>query len=484
NLIVNGDFEQGGDCWESTHGVEASYSSRAYGVSGEGHGSRVTELDTYTNTSLSQDLTDLAEGEVIAVSFDFAKRAGISSNEGIEVLWNGDVVFSTSGDEAAWQQKTLKLTANSGSNRIEFKGTGHNDGLGYVLDNVVAKSETSHQANAVADNAEQNQAAKNAMSDKERAEADRQRLEQEKQKQLEAVSGSQAQLESTDQEALESNGQAQRDAVNEESEAVTKDLTAMAQGLDVLDNKAEYTGVSGDHWRDRFAGGLLKDVQTQLDNAKDVSGEQIADAKQAHKDNQKNVNDSVAKSEAGVAKGEDNRSSAEQDIADAKADADARKAEATTKTNEAKQAESNANNSARDAEERGNSDARNAENKAHQAQADAKGSKQNESDRPDRQGASGSGLSNESHFTQSEETTISDVDTVNPQSADGRFSEGLTDQEQEALDGAVQAVNRLQINAGIRSKNTGSSVTSLFTESNADSIVLPTTHSQDVARKE
>ncbi|PTP73285.1 MARTX multifunctional-autoprocessing repeats-in-toxin holotoxin RtxA [Vibrio splendidus] len=484
NLIVNGDFEQGGDGWESTHGVEASYSSSAYGVSGEGHGSRVTELDTYTNTSLSQDLTDLAEGEVIAVSFDFAKRAGISSNEGIEVLWNGDVVFSTSGDEAAWQQKTLKLTANSGSNRIEFKGTGHNDGLGYVLDNVVAKSETSHQANAVADNAEQNQAAKNAMSDKERAEADRQRLEQEKQKQLEAVSGSQAQLESTDQEALESNGQAQRDAVNEESEAVTKDLTAMAQGLDVLDNKAEYTGASGDHWRDRFAGGLLKDVQTQLDNAKDVSGEQIADAKQAHEDNQKNVNDSVAKSEAGVAKGEENRASAEQDITDAKADADARKAEATTKTNEAKQAESNANNSARDAEERGNSDARNAENKAHQAQADAEGSKQNESDRPDRQGASGSGLSNESHFTQSEETTSSDVDTVNPQSADGRFSEGLTDQEQEALDGAVQAVNRLQINAGIRSKNTGSSVTSLFTESNADSIVLPTTHSQDVARKE
>ncbi|TVU66077.1 MARTX multifunctional-autoprocessing repeats-in-toxin holotoxin RtxA [Vibrio atlanticus] len=484
NLIVNGDFEQGGDGWESTHGVEASYSSSAYGVSGEGHGSRVTELDTYTNTSLSQDLTDLAEGEVIAVSFDFAKRAGISSNEGIEVLWNGDVVFSTSGDEAAWQQKTLKLTANSGSNRIEFKGTGHNDGLGYVLDNVVAKSETSHQANAVADNAEQNQAAKNAMSDKERAEADRQRLEQEKQKQLEAVSGSQAQLESTDQEALESNGQAQRDAVNEESEAVTKDLTAMAQGLDVLDNKAEYTGVSGDHWRDRFAGGLLKDVQTQLDNAKDVSGEQIADAKQAHEDNQTNVNDSVAKSEAGVAKGEENRASAEQDITDAKADADARKAGATTKTNEAKQAESNASDAARDAEERGNSDARNAENKANQAQADAKGSKQNENDRPDRQGASGSGLSNESHSIPSEETTSSDVDTVNPQSADGRFSEGLTDQEQEALDGAVQAVNRLQINAGIRSKNTGSSITSLFTESNADSIIVADRASQDVNRKD
>lgn len=484
NLIVNGDFEQGGDGWESTHGVEASYSSSAYGVSGEGHGSRVTELDTYINTSLSQDLTDLAEGEVIAVSFDFAKRAGLSNSEGIEVLWNGDVVFSTSGDEAAWQQKTLKLTANSGSNRIEFKGTGHNDGLGYVLDNVVAKSETSHQANAVADNAEQNQAAKNAMSDKERAEADRQRLEQEKQKQLEAVSGSQAQLESTDQEALESNGQAQRDAVKEESEAVTKDLTAMAQGLDVLGNKAEYTGESGEHWRDRFADGLLKDVQTQLDNAKEVSGEQITAAKKTHEDNQKNVKDSVAKSEAGVAKGEDNRSSAEQNIADAKADADARKAGATTKTNEAKQAELNASDAARDAEDRGNSDARNAENKANQAQANAKGSKQNENDRPYRQGASGSGLSNENHSIQSEETTSSHVDTINPQDADGRFSEGLTDQEQEALDGAVQAVNRLQINAGIRSKNTGSSITSLFTEGNVDSIIVADRTSQDVNRKD
>ncbi|MEZ8532487.1 MARTX multifunctional-autoprocessing repeats-in-toxin holotoxin RtxA [Vibrio cyclitrophicus] len=484
NLIVNGDFEKGGEGWTSTHGVEVASSSKDYGVSGEGHGSRVTELDTYTNTSLSQDLTDLAEGEVIAVSFDFAKRAGISSNEGIEVLWNGDVVFSTSGDEAAWQQKTLKLTANSGSNRIEFKGTGHNDGLGYVLDNVVAKSETSHQANAVADNAEQNQAAKNAMSDKERAEADRQRLEQEKQKQLEAVSGSQAQLESTDQEALESNGQAQRDAVNEESEAVTKDLTAMAQGLDVLDNKAVYVGESGEHWRNHFADGLLEDAKTKLGQAKNVAGKSIIVAKKTHLDNQKSVKESVAKSEAGVAKGEQNRSGAEKDIANTKADADARKTDATTKANEAKQAESNANNSARDAEERGNRDARNAENKADQAQADAKGSKQNEEDRPDRQGAVGSGLSGKARRIEGAGVTGNHVNANNKSSADGRFSEGLSEQEQEALNDAVQAVNRLQINAGIRSKNTGRAITSMFTESNTDSIRVVNRASQDVNRKD
>ncbi|HFQ4948707.1 TPA: MARTX multifunctional-autoprocessing repeats-in-toxin holotoxin RtxA [Vibrio vulnificus] len=484
NLIVNGDFEQGDRGWKSTHGVEASYSGNVYGVNGEGHGARVTELDTYTNTSLYQDLTDLTEGEVIAVSFDFAKRAGLSNNEGIEVLWNGEVVFSSSGDASAWQQKTLKLTAHAGSNRIEFKGTGHNDGLGYILDNVVAKSESSQQANAVSEHATQNQASQNALSDKERAEADRQRLEQEKQKQLDAVGGSQSQLESTDQQALENNGQAQRDAVKEESEAVTAELTKLAQGLDVLDGQATHTGESGDQWRNDFAGGLLDGVQSQLDDAKQLANDKIAAAKQTQSDNNSKVKESVAKSEAGVAQGEQNRAGAEQDIAEAKADAETRKADAVAKSNDAKQAESDAHSAANDAQSRGDRDAMNAENKANQAQNDAKGTKQNEGDRPDREGVAGSGLSGNAHSVEGAGETGSHVNTDGPTNADGRFSEGLSEQEQEALEGATNAVNRLQINAGIRGKNSGSTITSMFTETNSDSIVVPTTASQDVVRKE
>ncbi|RZR47017.1 MARTX multifunctional-autoprocessing repeats-in-toxin holotoxin RtxA [Vibrio vulnificus] len=484
NLIVNGDFEQGDQGWKSTHGVEASYSGNVYGVNGEGHGARVTELDTYTNTSLYQDLTDLTEGEVIAVSFDFAKRAGLSNNEGIEVLWNGEVVFSSSGDASAWQQKTLKLTAHAGSNRIEFKGTGQNDGLGYILDNVVAKSESSQQANAVSEHATQNQASQNALSDKERAEADRQRLEQEKQKQLDAVAGSQSQLESTDQKALENNGQAQRDAVKEESEAVTAELTKLAQGLDVLDGQATHTGESGDQWRNDFAGGLLDGVQRQLDDAKQIANDKIAAAKQTHSDNNSKVKESVAKSEAGVAKGEQNRAGAEQDIADAKADAETRKADAVAKSNDAKQAESDAHSAANDAQSRGDRDAMNAENKANQAQKDAKGTKQNEGDRPDREGVTGSGLSGNAHRVEGAGETGSHVTNDSQTNADGRFSEGLSEQEQEALEGATNAVNRLQINAGIRGKNSGSTISSMFTETNTDSIVVPTTASQDVVRKE
>ncbi len=484
NLIVNGDFELGEHGWQSTHGVEASYAGSVYGVEGEGHGARVTELDTYTNTSLYQDLANLAQGEVIAVSFDFAKRAGLSNNEGIEVLWNGEVVFSSSGDESAWQQKTLKLTAQAGSNRIEFKGTGHNDGLGYILDNVVATSESSQQANAIREHATQNPAAQNALSDKERAEADRQRLEQEKQKQLDAVAGSQSQLESTDQQALENNGQAQRDAVQEESEAITAELTKLAQGLDVLDSQATHTGESGDQWRNEFASGLLAGVQTQLDDAKQLANGKIAEAKQTHADNQNKVKDAVAKSEAGVAKGEQNRAGAEQDIADAQADAEKRQADALAKGKDAQQAESDAHHAVNNAQSRGDRDVQVAENKANQVQADAQGAKQNEGDRPDRQGVTGSGLSGNAHSVEGAGETDSHVKTDSQTNADGRFSEGLTEQEQEALEGATNAVNRLQINAGVRAKNSGSTITTMFTEANTDSIVVPTTKPQDVVRKE
>ncbi|EGQ9959992.1 MARTX multifunctional-autoprocessing repeats-in-toxin holotoxin RtxA [Vibrio cholerae] len=484
NLIVNGDFELGEHGWQSTHGVEASYAGSVYGVEGEGHGARVTELDTYTNTSLYQDLANLAQGEVIAVSFDFAKRAGLSNNEGIEVLWNGEVVFSSSGDESAWQQKTLKLTAQAGSNRIEFKGTGHNDGLGYILDNVVATSESSQQANAIREHATQNPAAQNALSDKERAEADRQRLEQEKQKQLDAVAGSQSQLESTDQQALENNGQAQRDAVQEESEAITAELTKLAQGLDVLDSQATHTGESGDQWRNEFASGLLAGVQTQLDDAKQLANDKIAEAKQTHADNQNKVKDAVAKSEAGIAKGEQNRAGAEQDIADAQADAEKRKADALAKGKDAQQAESDAHHAVNNAQSRGDRDVQLAENKANQAQADAQGAKQNGGDRPDRQGVTGSGLSGNAHSVEGAGETDSHINTDSQTNADGRFSEGLTEQEQEALEGATNAVNRLQINAGIRAKNSVSSMTSMFSETNSKSIVVPTKVSPEPDRQE
>ncbi len=210
----------------------------------------------------------------------------------------------------------------------------------------------------------------------------------------------------------------------------------------------------------------------------------MAAAKQTQSDNNSKVKESVAKSEAGVAKGEQNRAGAEQDIVEAKADAETRKADAVVKSHDAKQAESDAHSAANDAQSRGDRDAMNAENKANQAQNDAQGAKQNEGDRPDRQGVAGSGLSGNAHHVEEAGETDSHVNTDSQTSADGRFSDGLTEQELEALEGATNAVNRLQINSGIRGKNSGSNITSMFTEENADSIVVDTTASQEVGRKE
>ncbi|EMN7214101.1 MARTX multifunctional-autoprocessing repeats-in-toxin holotoxin RtxA [Vibrio vulnificus] len=471
-------------------GINASYAQNNVAIK-IGNGDFYSLAVASSNTSSNK----------LSALFDNIKQTvlGVGGSQAINYLVQGDDASSSGTQKGRGVIATPEITKLNGFQMDAIEEVGSD--LGDSLTGSVTKVDTPDlnkmqnalnvdgasdqtQANAVSEHATQNQASQNALSDKERAEADRQRLEQEKQKQLDAVAGSQSQLESTDQKALENNGQAQRDAVKEESEAVTAELTKLAQGLDVLDGQATHTGESGDQWRNDFAGGLLDGVQRQLDDAKQLANDKIAAAKQTQSDNNSKVKESVAKSEAGVAKGEQNRAGAEQDIADAKADAERRKADAVAKSNDAKQAESDAHSAANDAQSRSDRDAMNAENKANQAQNDAKGTKQNEGDRPDREGVTGSGLSGNAHRVEGAGETGSHVTNDSQTNADGRFSEGLSEQEQEALEGATNAVNRLQINAGIRGKNSGSTISSMFTETNTDSIVVPTAASQDVVRKE
>ncbi|WP_017223230.1 MARTX multifunctional-autoprocessing repeats-in-toxin holotoxin RtxA [Moritella dasanensis] len=474
NLIANGDFEQGAQGWLSTNGIEASYSGSVYGVDNAGHGAIVNELATNVNTTIYQDIQSLESGEVLSLSFDFVQRAGLSAGHGMQVLWNGSIVFSASGDESTWQQQTLQLTAQIGNNRIEFKGTGESNGLGYILDNVVAKSEKIAATSAVSDNAQQNKAAANAQNDKEKAEANAQRLQQEKDQQLAAVSGSQKQLEATDQNALKTNGQTEREALAVEQRDITKELTDLTQGLDALDGQDNYQGESGDSWRDNFAGGILDNVQSKLDDAKSNSNEQLDKAAQQNIQNQQDTQAAVAKSESGVAKGEENQANAKHDINDAKANANSRQNEALVNQQDALQAKTNANADSNQAQQRGEQDSSAAQNKSSQAQADAKGTKQDEDDKPDRNGASGSGLSGKAYEAQAAAENTSHVDAHSEVAADGRYSEGLTEQELEALEGAKEAVNRLQINTGIRPNNTGSAVTEMFTHTGSRDVTAET----------
>ncbi|OHV55592.1 peptidase C80 [Photorhabdus temperata] len=480
NLIVNGNFEQGGLGWQSTNGIEAYGSASTYGLDNADYGERVSELDVDKNTIISQELQNLSEGEVISLSFDFANRSNITnrdlSDNGITVLWNGQPVFSASGERAIWHTQKLDLMAKAGTNRIEFKGTGQDDGLGYILDNVVAKFKHSQQTDVVTEQAKQDKAAQNALNDKEKAEKDRQLLEQEKDKQLAAIAKSQSQLELTDQEALNRSGLTQRDAIKAEAQAETDELISMAQGLKALGDYANYNGESGDPWRNQFASGYLDSVQGELNYTKFIAQRRLTTIQQYVTDNQKQIEKSVAKSETGVAKSEQHCANAKQDITDAKKKAELRKEEALSQQQRAGKAGIDANIAYQNAKNRGTRDTAAAESKVVQAQADAKQARQNDS-KPARTGVGGSGLSGKAYESAGAGETGSHIDPESMPEVKPKFYKSLTEEKLHVLTGAKQAINRLQINVGVRAANTGVLDTSTFANTQSDHLVAPTLNS-------
>ncbi|WP_340615543.1 MARTX multifunctional-autoprocessing repeats-in-toxin holotoxin RtxA [Xenorhabdus entomophaga] len=452
NLIVNGDFEQGEAGWQYTNGIEASHSAEAYGLSIEGHGNRVSEIDVKGNTHLYQDIQDLTAGETITVKFDFARRADISDDNGLEVWWNGEVVFAAANGNVEWQNKALTLKAKKGNNRLEFSGIGLSDGLGYVLDNVSATSSSSFDmpGSVITEHMGQDKAAQNALQDKENAEAGSQHLAQERDKQLAAISGTQAQLEATDLDALNANGQTQRDAIEDESQAVRDELMAKTKGLEALDSHTTYHGESGQQWRDQFAGGLLERLQTELDKTSETAQNQLDNSQKTAAARLGDIKDAVAKSEAGTLKAEQNHQHAKQDVEEARTQAENRKNESIAQKQRAEQAK---------------------------LDVDYK---------PTSTGVTGSHLSGkayESDYSEDIEKAEKSKSKVNAElnvEADGRFSEELQylNEDLNELTDAKGALNRLQINAGVRAKKAagGSTLTSVHTET---SVNQPVSQSAD-----
>lgn len=138
NLVINGDFEAGSQGWQGSHGLETWYSAGVYGLSNEGHGTAVAELDVNVNTTMSQTLSGLNAGDDIRLQFDFSNRSGYESNNGIRVLWNGQEVFSDADRSAGWQQQTVTVASQQGDNTLAFEGTGGSNSLGYLVDNISA----------------------------------------------------------------------------------------------------------------------------------------------------------------------------------------------------------------------------------------------------------------------------------------------------------------------------------------------------------
>ncbi|PHM29881.1 MARTX multifunctional-autoprocessing repeats-in-toxin holotoxin RtxA [Xenorhabdus budapestensis] len=438
NLIANGDFEARELGWGFTEGIEALHPAEAYGLGNYEHGKYVTELDTYVNTTIYQDLRQLQAGEVITLDFDFAKRSDSTNDNGMEVLWNDQVVFSSSGDESTWQHKQLVLVAQAGSNRLAFKGTGNSDSKGYILDNVVATSDRS-DSRGNAESPSRNLVSGRVLSDKANAEADRERLKQEKEKQLAAIADTQSQLAATDLYALNTNGLSQLSAIKEEEQTVTDELLAKVIALESLNNQTytSHQGESGAQWRQDFAGGLLGNLQIQLDSVKETAGRQLDNALSTILKQQDQIEAALDKSEVNVAKSKQDQLNAQKDVVDAQAKAAYRKEEALTQQKQAEQA------------------TRNSYQALQEIEAEVGTAAKDNAHKPNFTNA-GSGRSGKAYEAEGAGNTASHIGSGSLIQGVGAFSQKLqeSDNDLSALADAKQAVERLQINAGLRAGHT------------------------------
>ncbi|MFM5112840.1 MARTX multifunctional-autoprocessing repeats-in-toxin holotoxin RtxA [Aeromonas hydrophila] len=455
NLIVNGDFERGAHGWQHAGaGIEADFSAATYGLAADGHGARVSELSTDRNTQISQDLAGLKAGETVNLTFDFARRANISLQHGIEVLWNGERVFASEGDASSWQSKALTLMAREGRNTLAFRGIGESNGLGYLLDNVVATASGKAEIGQVSAQLAQDDNAARARGDQASADADKQLLEQEKGQQLAAIAGTQAQLEATDQHKLAQNGQDQRAAIEAESREMTAQLDTLARRFEQVRASDAASELSGQHWRTGFADRLLSTVQEDLDDAGNTAGTAIAEARSRHEAQHQQLDSALAKSKTGQQRSEQLQGDAEAAGQHRAAQAEQRRLDALVRQGEATSRQQQGEASASQAQLAGEQAASQAGLQANQAKQNAASLKQS-GDKPTRQGVqSGPSTATGQPLLQTGELdvpavgTLSAPDEVPPSAID--TATGLSEQEQSALDGALAAVNRLQINAGSR----------------------------------
>ncbi|AXV35255.1 peptidase C80 [Aeromonas hydrophila] len=459
NLIVNGDFERGAHGWQHAGaGIEADFSAATYGLAADGHGARVSELSTDRNTQISQDLAGLKAGETVNLTFDFARRANISLQHGIEVLWNGERVFASEGDASSWQSKALTLTASEGRNTLAFRGIGESNGLGYLLDNVVATASGKAEIGQVSAQLAQDDNAARARGDQASADADKQRLEQEKGQQLAAIAGTQAQLEATDQHKLAQNGQDQRAAIEAESREMTAQLDTLARRFEQVRASDAASEPSGQHWRTGFADRLLSTVQEDLDDAGNTAGTAIEEARSRHEAQHQQLDTALAKSKTGQQRSEQLQGDAEAAGQQRAAQAEQRRLDALARQGEATSRQQQGEASASQAQLAGEQAASQAGLQANQAKQNAASLKQS-GDKPTRQGVqSGPSTAAGQPLLQTGELDVPAVNTLSapdevPSSAI-ESATGLSEQEQSALDGALAAVNRLQINAEIRANGT------------------------------
>ncbi len=109
-------------------------------IYGLGTASQVSELEANAGdaSNLYTNINALA-GSSFAVSFDYSPRAGVESNSGISVFWDGNLIGHLSGTTAVMQHYSFDLSAPvDGTYRLEFRAD-DNNGAGGLLDNIAVQ---------------------------------------------------------------------------------------------------------------------------------------------------------------------------------------------------------------------------------------------------------------------------------------------------------------------------------------------------------
>lgn len=153
NLLINAGFEDAGAAtddvavaglglsstdlpgWTSSAARPFELATTASGLTPAQGARAITLDDGQGNIQISQTIGKLAQGEVLALSYNYASQVSGASG-GFEVLWNGVVVASGNGTNAFAASTVINLTAIEGDNVLSFRGTGTVDGLGAIIDNV------------------------------------------------------------------------------------------------------------------------------------------------------------------------------------------------------------------------------------------------------------------------------------------------------------------------------------------------------------
>ncbi|MFT3734664.1 MAG: DUF642 domain-containing protein [Rhodocyclaceae bacterium] len=151
NLLINGSFEspdQPAGTWSVYYGSPAipGWSAGPQGVElrdanagTAATGTQFIELDTYQNSWIEQTVAT-SVGVEYFLNFLYSPRIGVASTSNtIDVLINGSLVASYTGNGGAthvWDLKSVAYTATGASTTIRFVAGGTSDGYGGSLDGV------------------------------------------------------------------------------------------------------------------------------------------------------------------------------------------------------------------------------------------------------------------------------------------------------------------------------------------------------------